>query len=252
MRFSLVIPLAPERGAEILNSIKEIDYPRREFQVIVVKGKSPSENRNKGVDKAKGEIIGFLDDDAVVDKNLLKEAEKFFSAHDADIVGGPQLTPEDEKGFAKFSGYALSSGFGAWKLAGRYSKNKLNLNADEKELASVSLFCKKKVFEKVKFNPDLFPGEDMDFIDRAKKIGFKVAYSPDLIVYHRRRNNVKGLMKQIFNYGKVRPEKESFFSTIKNPFFLAPSVFSLYLLILVFSAVLNPSIVGSAVGFREI
>ena len=39
MRFSLIIPLAPERGAEILDSIKKLDYPKSEFHVIIIKGK---------------------------------------------------------------------------------------------------------------------------------------------------------------------------------------------------------------------
>ena len=45
MRFSLIIPLAPDRDAPILESIKKLDYPRSEFHVVVVKGLNPSENR---------------------------------------------------------------------------------------------------------------------------------------------------------------------------------------------------------------
>ncbi len=220
MRFSLVIPVAPERNAEILDSIKKLDYPKSKYEVIVVRGKNPSENRNKGAKKAKGDIIVFLDDDAIVDKNLLKEAEKFFLNYDSDIVGGPQLTPHEDKGFAKMSGYALSSIFGAGELVKRYAKKQIKLNADERELTSANLFCRKKVLEKIKFNPALFPGEDPDFIERAKKAGFKVAYSPKIIVYHRRRGTPKELIKQIFNYGKTRPKKESIFKTLKKPFFL--------------------------------
>src|SRR4030042_6934149 len=114
MKFSLVIPVAPYRNAEILDSIKKLDYSAKEYEIIVEKGTNPSENRNRGAEKSKGRIIVFLDDDAVIDKNLLKEAEKFFDKYkEIDIVGGAQLTPLDQKGFAKISGYALSSKFGA-------------------------------------------------------------------------------------------------------------------------------------------
>ncbi len=240
MKFSLIIPVAPERNAEILTSIKELDYPKSEFHVIVVKGKNPSENRNKGAEKAKGEIIIFLDDDAVLDKDYLKNAWGFFEKHkEIDIVGGPQLTPKDEKGFAKISGYALSSRFGAWKLSDRYSLKNEKLDVDETALTSANLLCRREVMEKIKFDSKLFPGEDPKFIEDGKKQGFKVAYSPTIVVYHRRRSTIKSLIKQIFNYGKMRPTKEGIIETIKKPFFLAPSLFVLYLLTLIIFSFIN-------------
>ncbi len=249
MKFSLVIPVAPERDAEIIESIKKLDYPKSEFHVVVVKGTNPSENRNKGASKSKGEIIAFLDDDAVLDEDYLKNAEEFFEKNkEVDIVGGPQLTPKDEKGFAKISGYALSSKFGAWKISHRYSIKKENLDVDETALTSANLLCKKEVMEKINFDPRLFPGEDPKFIEDAKKQGFKVAYSPNMILYHRRRPTIRGMAKQIFNYGKVRPAKESFINTIKMPFFLVPSIFLIYLISLLSTIIINPSITGSVIN----
>jgi len=55
MKFSLVIPLAPGRNAEILDSIKQLDYSKKEFEIIVEEGTNPSDNRNKGAKKSKGE-----------------------------------------------------------------------------------------------------------------------------------------------------------------------------------------------------
>lgn len=234
MKFSLVIPLAPYRDAEILDSIKKLDYPKSQFHVIVVKSLNASDNRNKGAEKAKGEIIAFLDDDAILDKNYLKNAEKFFDKHpEIDILGGPQLSPLDEKGFAKISDYALSSKFGAWDMSRRYSIQKESLDVDETAITSANLFCKREVMNKIKFDTKLWPGEDPKFIEDAKKAGLKVAYSPEIILYHRRRATIKAMIKQIFNYGKVRPFKESFFKTMKMPFFFIPSIFVIYLIALI-------------------
>jgi glycosyltransferase involved in cell wall biosynthesis len=231
MRFSLIIPVAPYRNAEILNSIKELDFPEKKYELIVEPGTNPSENRNRGFEKSKGEIIVLLDDDAVVHKDLLKNADNFFKEYpEVDIVGGPQLTPLDEKGFAKISGYALSSKFGGWNTSNRYEKKKLNLDADDTYLTSAIMFCKRKVMDKVKFDVNLWPGEDPKFIADAKKEDFKIAYNPDLIIYHRRRPTLKALIKQIFNYGRVGPLKEKFSETIKRPFFLVPSLFIFYLI----------------------
>jgi len=249
MKFSLVIPLAPNRDAPILETIKQLDYPKNEFHVVVVKGLNPSENRNKGSEKSHGEIIAFLDDDALIEKNYLKEAEKFFREHpEIDILGGPQLSPLDEKGFAKVSGYALTSKFGAWDVAHRYSLRDEKLNADESMITSANLLCRKSVMDKIKFNVNFFPGEDPKFIEDAKKVGLRVAYSPKIIVYHKRRPTVKLFMKQMFNYGKTRPFKEPFSQTLGMPFFLIPSAFLIYLILLGILTGTNFSLTGNAVN----
>lgn len=231
MRFSLVIPVAPDRDAPIINSLKKLDYPKKDFEIIVIKGTNPSENRNNGAKKAKGQIIGFLDDDATVEPDFLKNVEKFFNNYKSiDIVGGPQLTPKDQIGFARISGYALTSKFGAAGSSIRYKRGKLSLDVDESSLTSANLFVRKEVMKKIEFDPKLFPGEDPKFIEDAKNANLRIAYSPNFVIYHKRRETLKALIKQIFNYGRVRPLKESFKETLKRPTFLIPSLFVIYLI----------------------
>jgi len=249
MKFSLVIPLAPYRKAEIVESIKKLEYPKGEIQVIIIKGINPSKNRNYGAERSSGEIIGFLDDDAIIEKDFLNKVDDFFNKYpEIDIVGGPQLTPYDETGFALISGYALSSKFGSAGSSARYKKMKLNLNADEKSLTSANLFVRREVMKKIRFDPNLWPGEDPKFIADAKKAGFKVAYCPDFVIYHRRRSSIKGLVKQIFNYGKARPFKESFLKTLRMPVFLIPMAFLFYLIVLGALFITKSSIVGNIIG----
>lgn len=245
--------MAPERGAEIIESIKRLDYPRSEFHVVIVKGRNPSDNRNKGAERGVGDYIVFLDDDGVIEADYLINVERFFERYSyIDVVGGPQLTPKDEEGFALVSGYALSSWFGAWKISNRYLGSGERLDVDETFVTSSNLICRKEVMEKVKFDPGLFPGEDPKFISDAKKEGFRIAYSPDIVIYHRRRANIGGLIKQIFNYGRVRPLKEGFFETMKMPFFFIPSLFLIYLFFLSVIVILNPSITGSVINFNGV
>jgi succinoglycan biosynthesis protein ExoA len=244
MKFSIVITYLKEGSPEVLKSIEQMDYPKKDYEILCLPGPgSPSIYRNKGADIGKGKIIAFIDDDAMVHKDLLKNAEKFFNEHsDIDIVGGPQLTPLDEKGFARISGYALSSKFGGWNTSNRYESKKLNLNADDTYLTTAVMFCKKEVFKEVRFDEKLFPGEDSKFVIEAKEKKFKVAYSPELIVYHRRRPTIKKFVKQIFNYGKVASSRESFSSLVRRPFFIIPSFFLIYAIELFFISIMKPSL----------
>src|SRR3989338_80331 len=234
-KFSLVIALAPERKIEVLDSLKEMDYDSKKYEVIVEVGKNPSENRNRGIQKAKGEIIAFIDDDARVNKDLLKNAEEFFNQHpEIDVVGGPQLTPKDDSFFAKATGCALSSFFGTYTMSNRYRLGELSLNADETSLTSANFFVRRKVFKKIGgFNPLLFPGEDPELITRMKQNGIKVAYSPSIIIYHRRRSDYTSFCKQFFKYGKVRVLKEKINKKKIGLVFLTPSLFTLYLILVV-------------------
>ena len=233
MRFSLVIPVAPERDAKILDSIKELDYPKKDFEIIVENGRNPSENRNKGIKKARGEFIIFLDDDAYVKQDYLKKIKIFFDKYPViDIVGGPQLTSKNENFFARMSGIVLTSNFGVYKIRKRYVSEKINCDADETFLTSANLCARKKVFEKIGgFNTNLFPGEDPEFIFRAKKAGLKIACNPEMIIYHKRRGNFSSYCRQIFSYGFTRPKKDKI-SGKTNLLFLVPLIFSIYFLLL--------------------
>jgi len=250
MKFSIVITYLKQGSPEVLESIKKMDYPKKDYEILCLPGSgSPSIYRNKGADIGKGKIIVFIDDDAMVHEDLLKNAEKLFDKHsEIDIVGGPQLTPLDEKGFARISGYALSSKFGGWNTSNRYESKKLNLNADDTYLTTAIMFCRKEVFKKVRFDENLFPGEDSKFVIEAKKEGFRIAYSPELIVYHRRRPTIKKFVKQISSYGKTTSARESIFNLIKRPFFIVPSLFLVYIIELSFFGIMKPSIFKNIFG----
>ena len=224
---TIIVPLAP--GSDITD-IEEIK--RQKIKCIPIVGTNPSANRNLGIKAADTEYIAFINGHTNITSNWVEEVHSFFKNHpEIDIVGGPQLTSQDEDSFGRASGIALSSAFGAANANTRYTQGSLNLNANETMLTSANLICRKRVFQKVKFDETLYPGEDPKFISDAIKERFKVAYSPDIIVYNKRRNNILSFIKQIFSYGIARPKKETLIDTLKSsPLFLVPPSFVIYLL----------------------
>lgn len=233
IKFSIVIALAPWREAEILSSISKLNYPKNKFEVIIQKGLNVPDNRNNGVKKAKGEIIVFLDDDGIIKSDFLKNVESFFDTYpQVDILGGPQLTPSSDKGFAKISGYALSDGFGAFGVNKRYKSSKLTLKADGNYITGALMIIRKKVFADLSFDRDVYPSDDFNFVNTARERGFTVAYSPDIVIYHRRRASLSGLIKQIFDYGKSKTQKDGLKHISRYPYILIPSIFLIYLLLL--------------------
>ncbi|MBX4196785.1 glycosyltransferase [Candidatus Pacearchaeota archaeon] len=239
-RFSIVIALAPWRDAEILSSIQTLDYPKKNFEVIIIKGLNVPDNRNNGVKKAKGEIIVFLDDDAIIEKDFLKKIDSFLDDHkEISIVGGAQITPKSDKFFARVSGYVLEDPFGAPGVNRRYRKSKLNLNADHDYISGVNLTVRKSVFKKLKFDRELYPGDDVAFVKKAKKLGLKVGYSPEIFVYHRRRPTLKALVKQIFDYAIAKTKWDLKKELQAKPLFIIPSLFVLYILTLPFLLALS-------------
>ncbi len=224
-KITAVIPKGPGRVLEALDSLNENNLP-----FIVQEGLNTSKNRNIAASKVKTEFTAFINTHTILPKSWEKKVLNFFEAHpEIDILGGPQLTHPNESYTGKVTGYALTSLFGAATSSIRYGGKKTILNANEKHLTSANLICKSPVLKKIKFDESIYPGEDPKFISDAKSQGFKIAYSPDIYVFHRRRNSIKEFAKQNFNYGLTRPKKESFFQSLKHLTFTIPAFFTFYL-----------------------
>lgn len=229
-KITVIIPASKNSVINSEKILKEIKAKK-----IIERGDNPSKNRNRGIRKANTPYIAFINAHTILDDHWYKNVLKFFEDYpDFDVVGGPQKTYFSEGIFARASGYALSSSFGAANVKNRYKSSKINFDADETMITSANLICKKKVFKKVMFDENLYPGEDPKFIEDCKKERFKVAYSPEIATYNLRRKNIFALSKQIFSYGFTRPKKESLIKTMKRPFFLVPSLFFMYLIATLF------------------
>jgi GT2 family glycosyltransferase len=159
---------------------------------------SPGWKRDFGADKAKGNILAFIDADAYPDRDWIKEALYIFKKYPKVVaVGGPGITPPQDSVAQKISGLIYES----TPISYRY---KPQLPRFVKELPSCNLFVRKSVFNKVGgFDCSFYPGEDSVLCAKLLKHG-KILYSPLVVVYHHRRSFPWGHWKQVANYGRMR------------------------------------------------
>lgn len=239
--FSVIIPVRQSNNylKETLLKLKSQSF--KSFEVLVITDKisgsaNPSEKRNLGAQKSKGQYLVFFDDDSYPNKNYFKNAFKIIKKNpDFSGICGPCLTPPKDNIFQKASGLVWSSWLGSGG-AGIY-RNSIQSTRFVDDYPSVNLIIKKEDFLKVgKFNPSYWPGEDTVLcLNLTKKSNKKIYYHPSLTVYHHRRSVIIPHLQQITRYAIQRGFFVKKFpqTSFKLGYFI-PSLFSIYLFTLLF------------------
>ncbi|MHA2336494.1 MAG: glycosyltransferase [Candidatus Hodarchaeales archaeon] len=229
---TLVIPCR-EGQHEIIarEAVKSLDYPEEKIEVLVERGSNPPEQRNKAVKKSKGEIIAFIDDDCVMERDWLKNGLKFFENDHVGVVGGPNLTPPTDSFLSHCFGYAMASFFGTGPMSKRYKKAVFMENSSERDLILANMLCRREIFESgIFFNEELFPNEENEFMNRVVKEDILLQYSPHFFVYHPRKKTLSELFKQFFGYGRGRAQQSIIQPSSFNILYVLPTLFTIGLL----------------------
>jgi len=220
VRVSIIIPTREidELTEKCIKECEKLDYDN--FEIIILPDEKtkkhfssfkiriiptdkvyPSIKKNIGIKFAEGQVCAFIDSDAYPDRNWLKNAISYFSKNEKIVaIGGPNLTQENSKTLEKMSGLILSSFIFMGKFASRHTFYKQYFPI---ELPSCNLIVKKEVFESITYFPENYlTAEDAYLCFKIAKNGKLILYSPDVIVYHKRRPLFLPFFKQIFNYGR--------------------------------------------------
>lgn len=180
---------------------------------------TPAYKRNLGAEIAKGEILAFLDDDSYPSRDWLKNAMKIFEAYPRKslnlymskslkpfsiaAVCGPTLTPPADNIYQKASGWVWASWLGS-SGAGVY-RNRIMSRRKVDDYPSVNLLVRKKDFEKIGgFDVNHWPGEDTKLCLDLVRLGKKIIYDPEVLVFHHRRAIFLPHLKQISRYALRR------------------------------------------------
>ncbi len=222
IRISVIIPTfaRPEALLNCLTKLAESDFPKEEFEVVVVDDGSPApldlpsspfpggfnlvmvrqENagagaaRNLGVRKARGSYLLFTDDDCLPDRKWLTTMEASLTSDSASVAGGQTVNAASNNIYSRVS-HLL-----AHKAYANY----------ETDPSSVSFFgsnnfgLSRQAFEREGgFDEQLRPAyEDREFCDRLMAHGYRFVYLAAAIVAHDRRMRLRALLVQHIGYGR--------------------------------------------------
>jgi GT2 family glycosyltransferase len=201
----------------------------------------PSTARNIGVAAANGALVLFVDDDTRAPPTLLATVVELFAQHpEADIIGGPNLTPPEDPLLAQMVGEVLGSRWGTGVTNAR-NRSRPAREATERDVNLSNIGIRRRLFEQGACFPDrMFCGEENALFGRARGLGRVLWYSPDLWIYHRRRSTLAGLARQTYRWGRGRAYALILARNTFHVAFFAPAGLLLAVLSLPLAGVLAP------------
>ncbi len=203
-----------------LNSVKIQSYPKGKFEVLIIddesdnktleiirsyesfldlkyfsqEHKGPAAARNLGVRNAESDLVAFIDDDCVMDKDWVKfMVEGHKNSPSVTAIGGETDVPS-EKG-SVLVGQFLSNG-----SIETYYNGKI----ETVFFPTCNVSIKKDVLLKNPFN-EKFPlpgGEDLEFFWRIFKNGHKLLWDRKIKVVHYRDSRLISFLRQAYYYGR--------------------------------------------------
>ncbi|RMD77177.1 glycosyltransferase [Candidatus Dojkabacteria bacterium] len=151
----------------------------------VIDGGKPSVGRNNGGFAANNELLVFMDADIRVKEDFLEEALRKFLQRRLDIAGGLFDTAKKTIFFKVV--------YGIWNISKVLRQKSKSPDADGQ-----FMIIKKSVFERLKgFNTELIVGEDFDFVQRSKNMGFVFGILDVMYVPSERRYRRVGFLRVV-------------------------------------------------------
>lgn len=138
---------------------------------------------NKGIKCAKGEAIAFTDDDVLADKDWLNNIVVVFNSHAIDLLGGkviPFFNEDPPVWLKDYKHSLLKYPLMLFDLGDQYIENR-----DNKILPiGANISIRRESYAKFGEFIDSGRSQDIEFCNRWHNLGARIAYSPEVKVYH--------------------------------------------------------------------
>ena len=147
-----------------------------------IPGKSRALNR--AIHLARGEILGFLDDDVEVTPSWLRAIDEFFRHYSFDVMQGSILIPPamiDNPGFLQL--------LNRYRTICFYQKPGMEVREID-SVNAANIAVRRELFSRTGlFDERIGPGQsgtsmDVEFGGRVLKVGGHIGYEPRSVVYH--------------------------------------------------------------------
>lgn len=166
---------------------------------VVERNRNPATRRNRAVSVAKGEILAFIDDDAIAHPRWLATAAAYLDANsDVLALGGPDPAPPDSPTAELISDTLLATRWIGSGVACHENRPGIFELAHASDIALVNLFVRREFFSG--FDEEIgYIGEDTGLLDELMRRG-RVVYHQDVVVWHRRRPFPGPYLRQRWRY----------------------------------------------------
>ncbi len=164
------------------------EHPEITLRYVVETEQGLSAARNKGVETAKGDIIVYVDDDALVDTNYIRIYAEHFATHPETMAAGGPIEPLYETEEPEWMSPYTKALLTAWMNYG----DKVREYPTGRYPGGGNAAYRKKVFDQVGlFNTELgrkgnalLASEEKDIFDKMHALDMQVLYLPTPVLHH--------------------------------------------------------------------